>query len=209
MRTIVLLFVISGVYDAAVRAWNSYSAARAAPFAWNTYPANYIDRGVVNDRNKWLEQHRDHNAFRPRWVASIEEAELESLLQRIGKSGDDMVKVNVVNGTGTAIVNRWEPREIALQVDTSGGALLNVSQFYYPGWTARLTGEPSNLTVQPSKPDGLLSVAVPDGKHQISLQLIQTMSEIAGQLISTVSAIITILLIVWFYIPRRLLRKPA
>ena len=189
VRALMILFVAIWVQDAATRAWHAY-------------PVNYVDEAVIRSRDRWLELKRDTYEYRPRWVVSIREQDLELLQQRIGKSGDRLTKVNIIEGTGAAVVNKWEPREIALQVDTPGGALLNVSQFYYPGWTASLVGESNNLVVQPSKPGGLLSIAVPAGTHRVLLRLGRKIPELAGGLVSAVSAIITLLLIVWLTFSR-------
>ncbi len=189
VRVMMILFVAVWIQDAATRAWHAY-------------PVNYVDEAVIRSRNKWLELMRDTYEYRPRWVVSIREQDLELLQQRIGKSGDGVTKVNIVKGAGTAVVNKWEPREITVQVDTPGGALLNVSQFYYPGWTASFAGESNDLTVQPSKPGGLLSVSVPAGTHRVLLRLGRKMPEMAGGLVSAASAVMTLLLIVWLMFSR-------
>lgn len=137
----------------------------------------------------------DVNEFRPRWVVSLQEPALESLLGRIGESADGLTKVKIVEGTGTVDVKSWKPREIAFQVDTPTGAVLQVSQFYFPGWSASTTDEPCSLKVEPSKPGGLVRVSVPAGSHPVKLLLNQTLPEYAGVLISAVSATLLVLIV--------------
>jgi len=137
----------------------------------------------------------DVNEFRPRWVVSIQEPVLESLLMRIGESADGLAKVKMVEGTGTVEVKSWKPREIVLQVDTTTGALLDVSQFYFSGWSADTADQQCNVTVQPSKPGGLVRLTVPTGNHRVLLRLNQTLPEYAGKLISGGSAILLVLLV--------------
>ncbi|MGI9165176.1 MAG: 6-pyruvoyl-tetrahydropterin synthase-related protein [Pyrinomonadaceae bacterium] len=137
----------------------------------------------------------DANEFRPRWVVSLQEPGLESLLGRIGESADGLSKVKIVEGTGNVDVKSWKPREIAFQVDTPTGAVLQVSQFYFPGWSAYTTDEPCSLKVEPSKPGGLVRVSVPGGSHRVMLLLNQTLPEYAGQLISAASATLLVVMV--------------
>ena len=74
------------------------------------------------------------------------------------------------------------------------GALLEARQFYYPYWTARLSGETTSLTTSPSSPDGLLSFSVPPGNHDVELRLERSRAELAGQIISLASAAIALAL---------------
>jgi hypothetical protein len=167
----------------------------AAVWARNAYAINDPSHAMIYKRNARQERvGADVNEFRPRWVVSIQEPVLESLLGRIGESADGLTKVNIVEGTGTVEVKSWKPREILLQVETPGGAVLDVSQFYFPGWTA-YTSNGLCLSVQPSKPGGLLRVAVPAGSHQILLRLNQTLPEYAGWLISAFSASLLLLIV--------------
>lgn len=160
--------------------------------AWQSFSTQVTQPDLVAAKNKTLKLNIDTIGFRPRWSLAKESLELESLLQRIGYSVEGLTKVNIVEGTGTAVVNKWEPREIAFQIDTPTGISLTVSQFYYPGWTARLTGEPYNLLVQPSPRDGLVNISVPSGRHQLLLRLERNRAEYIGQLISGCCLIMTL-----------------
>ncbi len=137
----------------------------------------------------------DVNEFRPRWVVSLQEPALESLMGRIGESAEGLTRVKIVEGTGTVDVKSWKPREIAFQVDTPTGAILDVSQFYFPGWSAYTSDQPCSLKVEPSKPGGLVRVSVPGGSHRVMLLLNQTLPEYAGGLVSAVSAALLVLIV--------------
>ena len=137
----------------------------------------------------------DVNEFRPRWVVSLQEPALELLQRRVGESADGLTKVKVVEGIGTVDVKGWKPREIEFQVDTPTGAVLQVSQFYFPGWSAYITDDPCGLKVEPSKPGGLVKVHVPSGSHRVKLLLNQTLPEYVGGLISLASAILLFLMV--------------
>jgi len=185
------LLVISWVFPTAMIARNSFSAFKPKQEALKR-------KNQIRARGT-----KEHYEYWPRWADP--EIELETLLYRDG-SGNP-VKANIIEGTGSVVVNSWEPRNIMLQVDAQSDVLLYISQFYYPGWTAQLIDESSYLVVQPSEPEGLLRISVPGGNHQVLLHLAQRNQERAGQIISAISAVVTLLLAIWFFTARRRLNK--
>ena len=189
-RIVVLAFMLPialhGVYEAATRAQAAHRASNSSP---------ELQR-IINSR--WSAG--TTNEFRPRWVASFDEPALEALRQRIGRSEDGRtVSVTIVRGAGAVRVGRWQPRDIMLEVDAPEELTLNVSQFYFPGWRARLDegngggGEP--LEVRPSVPGGLLRLTVPAGQHRVSLRLERRWPEFLGQAASLAAA--CVLLLAW------------
>ncbi len=108
-------------------------------------------------------------------------------------------------GQGNLSIEQWKPRQIILQADAVSDISLTLSQFYYPGWTARLLDSSRVLAVQPS-PEGLLRVAVPKGKHEVIVTLDAGKEERAAQVISAVSAIVALFSSFWF---RKLDREGA
>ena len=116
----------------------------------------------------------------------------ESLLQRVGQSGGNLSKFNIVEGTGQVRINHWTPGRIDLDIETPAGMKINVSQFYYPNWTAHLLAESSSLTVQPSQPDGLISLSIPQGSHEVLLEVKRSKAETTGQIISLISLVNTL-----------------
>jgi hypothetical protein len=180
--------------------------------AYYDYPVHHWDQNVVNWANKRLELMRDTDEFRPRWVVSIEEEELDDLLAHVGSTGGELNKVNVVEGQATITVNKWLPREINLTVDSASGATLNVSQFYFPGWAVRREQQAADgkgpqaadgrgqeagwRAVEPSKPGGLIRLATPAGRHRVSLQLLRRWPEAAGELISVGALVVVLVLLI-------------
>ena len=152
--------------------------------AYYDYPVHHLDQNVMNWANKRLQLKRDTDEFRPRWVVSTEEEELDALLAHIGTTEGELTKVNVIQGQATITVNKWLPREINLTVDSASGATLNVSQFYFPGWAVRFDDIGEAKALEPSKPGGLIRVSAPAGRHTLSLQLTKRWPERAGELIS-------------------------
>lgn len=167
----------------------------------------------INYKKTEIEQSREVPEYYPRWNAAMTEFDWEasnyeegwdgqlnnifkSLLQRVGETGGSLSKVKMVEGAGKATVNSWEPGEISLHVETPTGMKFYVSQFYYPNWTAHLIGESSNLNVQPSQPDGLISLSIPKGEHQVLLVLERSKAEDVGRLISLSSLVLLLSYIV-------------
>ncbi len=167
--------------------------------AYYAYPVHHVDRVVLDAYNNRLMQRRDTNEFRPRWVVSIDEQELDALLQRIGQSGGKLNKANIIQGEGAVAVEEWTPRRIVLRTNTPAEAALNVSQFYFPGWFVTLDDLSEKHAVQPSKPCGLIRVVAPAGQHRLILQLGKRMPEVAGGIISGASLVIWLGLTLWLY----------
>jgi hypothetical protein len=129
---------------------------------------------------------------------------------KIDNISESQSKVKIGEGTGSVTVLRWKPRDILLEVNTPNGVSLNVSQVYYPGWTAQVIGESGLLPVHPSSPEGLLSISVPSGKHEVLLRLTAGFAESTGQTVSTVAALMTMCLAIWFaHSERRNVNSPS
>jgi hypothetical protein len=129
------------------------------------------------------------------WDSQLNE-KYESLFQRVAESGASLSKIKIVEGTGQVNVQSWKPGEISLHVETPTGMKIYLSHFYYPYWTAHLTGESASLNLQPSEPDGLLSLSIPGGDHQVLLELERSKAELTGLVISLISIVITLSYIV-------------
>jgi hypothetical protein len=153
---------------------------------WLGIQESTVDREPVN---RIIEQGTFDYNYRPRWCQSD-----------ITESAEQTPRVSIDTGIGSVEISRWKPRDIILEVNTPGGMVLTVGQLYYPGWTAQIIGEPCCLSIQPSKPEGLLSVSMPGGNYEVALRLTESVQEYAGQVISAVSAVVVLLLAIWFKI---------
>jgi len=160
---------------------------------------HYVDEALLDAYNTRLVQRRDTNEFRPRWVVSVEAEELDALLQQIGESGGELNKARIIQGDGVVSVDEWTPRRIVLRTNTQGDAVVNVSQFYFPGWFLTVDDLSEKHAVQPSKPGGLIRVLAPAGQHRLTLQLGKRTPEIAGELITLTAALIFLLLAFYLY----------
>jgi len=127
--------------------------------------------------------------YLPRWVPG-------RLVTEVAEGNLDRIvdKVEVLAGNGHAEVVAWEPGHIELTTQGAGGLQLLVSQFYYPGWTARLRGDSTTLPLDPAT-DGLIGISVPAGEHRVLIDLETGREERLGQIISLIFFIVVLGLI--------------
>ena len=177
-------------------------------FAWlpgtgwavlQAYPFHIADQEDVNYKYREIAEQREVPEYYPRWnlamaemnwECSVNEEEwdsqlnsrFQSLVQGIGES-----KVRIIEGTGDVSVSSWKAGEIRLQTSTPTGLRILVSQFYYPNWSASLFSNQEIINIQPSQPDGLISLSIPKGEHEVLLQLEQSSAETVGEIVSLIS----------------------
>ena len=179
--------------------------------AWGVFPHANSDPHEISEREEELSQNRDAPEYRPRWNApmaaidwgaSVDEKlwttlldkDNESLLRSVGSSPQHPPQPNVIQGSGRAEITTDKPREIDLRVEAATDVMVNVPRFYYPYWRAYLSGEGAELSVAPSQPDGLISLSVPSGNHEVQLRLERSWPELIGELISLASIAIALCL---------------
>ena len=178
-----------------------------------SYAIGSHSQAEIDYKNREVEQSREVPEYYPRWNKSMAEinweestqegvwdrlinSKMESLLERAGRSKGNLSKVKIVEGTGRVNVNSWKTGKISLQVETATGMKLDVSHFYYPNWKAHLKGESAGLDVQASQPDGLISLSLPSGNHQVLLELERSKAEKIGEIVSLVSILIALVYVV-------------
>jgi hypothetical protein len=127
---------------------------------------------------------RDVPEYRPRWV----QADLQSTLAKFKGEGDSIDKVAFATGEGSGLIEQWKPRNNVLVITVPAPSTVLVRQYYYPGWTARVNGEPH--VVQISAPDGLVQLSLPAGVHRVELRLERTKQELWGWIITWTSLLI-------------------
>jgi len=126
----------------------------------------------------------DAREYRPRWATQDIAA---TLAESASEEGGRVRPVAIVAGSGSVSVLERAARRIVLEVATTG-SVVEVRQFYYPGWEAMLaTGE--RLAVEPSIPAGLIRIAVPDGARTIVLRLGESWAERLGHWLSLLGAV--------------------
>jgi len=153
---------------------------------------------LVFDSETLVKMGQDAPEYRPKWVSA--EIFEQYLVPDLAKN---LPQVEVTTGQGSVSTQKWQPRSIVLQTNVTSNAQLTLKQFYYPGWTARLKGESNWLPVEPSSREGLLRVKVPKGQHSVKVTLEAGIQERLGQVISSVSVLIVVLLILPFQLVRQ------
>lgn len=144
---------------------------------------------------------QDASEYRPKWVAA--EIFDRSLVYELGKN---LPNAKVTTGEGSVSIKQWQPRKIVLQTNAKTDVTVTLKQFYYPGWTARLTSKLKQLPVEPSPREGLLRVKVPQGQYTIRVTLDAGWQERLGQVMSAVCALIVVLLALPFRRVQRIAR---
>lgn len=176
---------------------------------WQGYSSHRNIPEIMEHRKEIIGLGLETVEYHPRWLqASLDKEELHHLLDKIGTTEQHMVQARIPDESAQINIKEWKPRAIALDVTLKNDAVLTVSQFYFPGWTVESSGEASSaFSVSPSTPDGLASIPLAAGQHQISLQLKKLPAEWIGQLVSLVSALTALSLSMVFLIRKKSQRE--
>jgi 4-amino-4-deoxy-L-arabinose transferase-like glycosyltransferase len=111
-------------------------------------------------------------------------------------------EVDLIEGNGSVIVERWEPESRALWAVLFKGDRLLVRTFDFPGWTARVDGEPSQIITGPEI--GEIALELPAGSHTIELEYLSTPARRAGNSMSVVSFLaVSLMALVPLVAPKR------
>lgn len=153
-------------------------------------------------KQQHYETYTDSHGMWPR-SAPPSEADLSIEAAKIPHVDGRPAMAFVTDGQADVTVDKWKPRHIELRVSARDESVVNVSQFYYPGWTARIAGQEADLRLEPSHGLGILSVRVPAGDHRIEIRLEKLATEAAGEWISVISMLITLMLFTGIYFTRR------
>ncbi len=93
---------------------------------------------------------------------------------------------------GTATITRFSPERIEIEVDTPGAAVLSLAHPHYPGWEARVSGEPAELLPAYG---ALSAIALPAGQHVIELNYSPLSLRIGG-LLSLLTLLVYLLAVI-------------
>lgn len=71
------------------------------------------------------------------------------------------------DSTSTVVITKCEPNEQAYEVNSANGGVVVLSEIYYPGWTAKVDGEP----VEVGRVNYVLrAISVKPGKHKVEME---------------------------------------
>ena len=71
------------------------------------------------------------------------------------------------------------------EIDSPQPFRATIRRFYFPGWQARLDGQPAEIT--PSDPHGFISLPLPAGEHRLELRFGSTPPRAVGTVLSLLS----------------------
>lgn len=107
--------------------------------------------------------------------------------------------VQTLSGEAQATLSTRRATSQVWEVHVAAGrAQLELPTLYWPGWQARLDGQP--ISISPAPGSGLISVEVPGGSHSLELHLGRTPMRLVAELLS-LSALLAMIL--WFALRRR------
>lgn len=170
-----------------------FSIPYAAAQARRAYPLTRPMPKDVGDIERRLRQNRDQPEYRTAWTTPPLEKEenLLALAADVGRTADGkLIDWKIVEGAGAITIVERKPREICLRVEAESALKFNLSHFYFPNWTAHAVEDEAEIKVEPSAPNGLMSVSVPAGKHEFALRLEENAAERGGKIISLFSLIL-------------------
>src|SRR5690606_37122093 len=87
----------------------------------------------------------------------------------------------------------YGPLRATLDIETAVPFTAELSSFYFAGWRAWVDGQA--VDVQPSTPEGLISVPIPDGRHTLTVAFGETPSRWAADGLSLLSLAVVGLLL--------------
>lgn len=80
--------------------------------------------------------------------------------------------VSFVAGKGSYSVKLWEPQKRVVMCTSQVPSQVRISTFYYPGWEIDLDGK--NVLPDIEKISGAILVYIPEGRHILKLQFVNT-----------------------------------
>jgi hypothetical protein len=140
-------------------------------------------------------KHSSSEYLLPRWLPRDQKE--SSRLMDVSITAPPRGAVHFTQGPAQIHITRWQPPHIELAVTTGVETRINLRQYFYPGWVARLDGSPTRLQARPSRPDGLLQIQVPPGTHRVLIAREDLPEERAGQVISGISLALFVFIVHW------------
>jgi hypothetical protein len=169
--------------------------------AWRNVPLSDPQKEEkLEDVSNRLRQRKDVDEYRPIWAA-LQSRNVNPFIKELIQPGRNQSHVELIEGMGRVSVERWEPGFILLKEESTGGMVLDVDQFYYPGWAAYMD-ESQPIALEPSSDKGLLRISIPGGRHLVRLSLERKRPEQLGRALSAISLALFLVLIIWSIISR-------
>jgi hypothetical protein len=123
--------------------------------------------------------------FLPEEAAQTSMRPVESLVRSHETPGpvDKVNRATLPDGATVEVVEHG-PLHDRLTVATPEAFLLRLYTFYFPGWRAYVDGE--EVKIELGRPEGFITLWVPEGEHEVLVRFEDTPARIAGWVISGV-----------------------
>ena len=158
-----------------------------------------LDPGMEEWKQQWIRTQMEPFDMRPRPANEhipVDASEFDRFVAIHPPKTARLAALSTGNTSGTARVERWQPRRVVLKVEATRDSELTLNHFYYAGWQGRIEGAATNLTVSPS-PDGFIQIDVPKGDYDLILELPKDSAERSGAVISLVSLSLLGGVVIW------------
>lgn len=97
-------------------------------------------------------------------------------------------------GNGDVQVEYWKPEQRALRVDLIEPDELAIRTFNFPGWTAYVNGQPTQ--VRTGEDLGDILIELPAGSHRVTLEYRSTQARKIGEIVTVIAMLVLIGLVV-------------
>ena len=111
--------------------------------------------------------------------------DLEKTKSEFGLSDTNEIKAFATSGT--VELKRVSSRILDIEARSDSAFSITVTQFHYPGWTAKYHGSDQDIPISLKSDLGLISLDLPAGDHRVALTLGKLPAEAAGEWISLAS----------------------
>jgi hypothetical protein len=132
-----------------------------------------------------------------RWSERLPENEDSPLIAQY-EAGQPLQRAAIAAGQGAIIEQRASALSAYARVRADSDVTLRFYTYFFPGWLATVDGQPAKMAPEP--PNGLITLQLPPGEHEVTLRFGATPLRRVAQAISLLALIFTGLL--WFVGPR-------
>jgi hypothetical protein len=119
------------------------------------------------------------------------------------EAGQPLQRAAIVAGTGEIVEQHATALSASARVRADSAVTLRVYTYFFPGWRATVDGQVTEIAPEP--PNGLITLTVPAGEHQVELRFTATPLRRAAQIVSLISLVLVGSL--WLWGPRLALRR--
>ncbi len=132
-----------------------------------------------------------------RWSARPPENADSPLLAQY-EAGQPLQRAAIAAGEGEILAQSATALSATARVRADSDLTLRFYTYFFPGWRATVGGQPAEITPEP--PNGLISLALPPGEHEVAVRFGSTPLRRVGQIISL--ATLALIGALWFAGPR-------